>query len=114
MESKRDCTQTHWLSRRLRRDGETREENSWIGNNPHDADGFAPPPQLESQEVALGSAPKSRGEDAQVECKETPRPRNARKRLRLTRFFPPTEMDLDCARGVAAHPGDAGGDGAIR
>ena len=59
--------------------------------------------------VALGSAPQSFAEDAQDECKEASRPR---KRLCLTRSL--EAMDPDCARGFAAHSGDAGGGGAVR
>jgi putative endonuclease len=62
-----------------------------------------------SRQVALGSPSQSLGEDAHAECQETPR--KPRKRLRLTRSG--EEMDSALAFGLAPHPGDAGGGGAI-
>src|SRR5947199_4258650 len=55
------------------------------------------------------SPPQSLGEDAQAECKETPR--KPRKRLRPTRSR--EKMASDRARCLAPHPGDAGGGGTI-
>ena len=62
-----------------------------------------------SERVALGSPSRSLGDDAQAECKETPRPRKPRKRRCLTRFFWPLEVGFDPGGGFAPNPGGAGG-----
>lgn len=76
--------------------------------------GFGPRGGRSSRRVALGSPPRSRDQDAQAELQETPRPPKPRKRLRLTRFYPPLEMDFDRTRGLAPYPGDADRGRAIR